>query len=207
MSLDVTGSVVVWLAVLSGILTMLGTAYGLFLAVTQRRMDTNNRLNEAALIAVRRAEAAVVRPLLRERLLAIVEADGDPSTHPTLNAWQRRARTFAALQRSMTLTDAEKHTAHRYAVNNLVSHLRRIPNPPLCVETQQELNRHAVRLSELVENAYNIRPRLGAELIRALGEFARGTDFSVPLTTTPMAMESLLLPPSPQTSSTTESYV
>jgi hypothetical protein len=32
---DVTGVVIVWLAVLIGILTNLGTAYGLFLAVKQ----------------------------------------------------------------------------------------------------------------------------------------------------------------------------
>lgn len=195
MSLDVAGSLVVWLAILSGILTILGTTYGLFLAVTQRRMDTNNRLNEAALISVRRAEAAIVRPILRERLLSVIEADSDDLSPVMLDAWQRRARTFAALQRSMSLSDTEKHTAHRYAINNLVSHLRRTPNPPLRVQTQGELNRHAVRLSELVENAYNLRPRLGAELIRSLGEFARGIDVSVPLTA-PLTMKSSP-PPSP----------
>jgi hypothetical protein len=180
MSLDVTSSIAVWLAVLSGVVTILGTLYGLFLAVTQRRMDMNARLNDAALIAVRRSEAAVVRPLLRERLLAVVDATetttNNTSMSSGIDSWQRRARTFAALQRSMSLTEVEKHMAHEYALNNLVSYLRRTPNPPLRVQTQSELNRHAVRLSELIENAYNLRPRLGTELIHALGEFARGVD-------------------------------
>ncbi len=76
----------------------------------------------------------------------------------------------------MALTESEKHAAHRHALNNLVAQLRRSSHPPLRVRSPRELQKHSVRLSELIENAYNMRLRPGADLIRSLGEFCRGVD-------------------------------
>lgn len=177
-------AVTTWLAVLTGGLTIAGSVYGFVVNMTQRRMDASRRLNDAAAVAVRRTEGAVVRPLLRDRLQdAIVDhaaaamatrgMDGGP--HADEDRFVARMKLFVELQRRMSLTEAEKNEAHRAAVSNLVTQLRLSPHPPIPVKTERDLEQHAVRLSELIESAYNQRPRPGGDMIRSLAEFCNGT--------------------------------
>jgi hypothetical protein len=172
-----TIGITIWLAIMTGCITFLGTSYGLYLTVSQHRIETAVRLHEAAAIAVRRAEAAVVRPLLRDRMLTMIEETTGGATSGGQGGGggsvvRARMLLFAALQRRLVLSASEKQDAHQYAVGDLVTQLRRNPNPPLRVKTSADLDRHAVRLSELVENAFNLRPRLSTEMIRALGDFS-----------------------------------
>ena len=57
----------VWFGIATGIVTILGTLYGIWREWQIRRQQQATRLATAAASAVRRAEATVVRPLLTDR--------------------------------------------------------------------------------------------------------------------------------------------
>lgn len=172
-----------WLAVLTGVLTITGTLYGYLSNLKHRRIDRSRRLNEAAAVAVRRTEGSLIRPMLRTRLHETVVEHASAMTRmrgPGIGDFPDdpllvRMQLFVSLQRRMALTETEKNEAHRTAVSNLVAHLRLSPHSPISIKTTKDLERNSVRLSELIENAYNLRPRPGGEMIRSLAEFCLGT--------------------------------
>lgn len=114
-------SVQVWMAVVVGACTALATAYGMYRTWQQRRQEGVQRLAQAAQLAVRRTESAYVRPILHERLemclmrfasahRRILE-DGDSD-----DIMRTRFLLFCELQRTVRLTDEERHAAQTMAV-------------------------------------------------------------------------------------------
>lgn len=170
--------VTIWLSVLTGAATVVGTLYGVFMSQKQRHRDGEQRMRVLADIAVRRTEAAFVRPIIRQRMLTVLtqEEDNANSNHSSDGggALHRRVRLFVALEKGIRLTEPEKASAHRSAINHLVVLLRAAPNPPLNINGESQMRRHAVYLSGLIEAAYGLRPRLAAEAIRSVGEFCHG---------------------------------
>jgi hypothetical protein len=65
-------SIGVWLAIATGVVTGLGTMFAIWREWQQFRQNQVARLNSAAIVAVRRTEAAVVRPLLTLRMMDAV---------------------------------------------------------------------------------------------------------------------------------------
>ena len=172
MSVEQTAGV--WIAILVGAVTALGTLYGIYHTWQQWRQDRVHRLSQAALLAVRRTEATFVRPILRERLrTAVLDFLIQHPDHAV--DLRMRMLLFCELQRSVGLTEEEKRTAHTTAVNHLVTILRTVPAPPLHVHSDANVRRHNGRLGEQIENAYSVRPRPSATLIEQLGRFVRPT--------------------------------
>jgi hypothetical protein len=159
----------VWIAIATGIVSVMAAVYGLYREWQTYRQNQSQRLSSAAAVAVRRAEAAVVRPLLGARL---VDGIGTfVARHPDLDPIRFRTLLYADLQRCVRLTDEEKHLARETAVNNLIGLLRAMPSPPLCLHTDGQVTRHRGRLSELVETAYSLRARPSGDMIHGLGSF------------------------------------
>jgi hypothetical protein len=90
-------TVALCMGVITGVLTAVVTAYGLHRTWQDRRREQRARLADAARVAVRITDAAYVRPLLRARLEACVQAFlivPDPDHHATT----ARLRLFCRLQ-------------------------------------------------------------------------------------------------------------
>lgn len=175
--MDAAIGLTVWLPLLTGILTAVATVYGLHRTWQDRRREQRARLADAARVAVRIAEAAYVRPLLRERLTAAVYAflgerprgnDDRHHHHPTT----ARLLLFCRLQAAVGLNPEEKVTARTRAYNELVELLRGMPHPPVSVSGDGALKRARPRLFRAIEVAYNLTPRPSAALIAELGAFA-----------------------------------
>jgi hypothetical protein len=167
-----TDTVGVWIAIATGIVTVMAAAYGMYREWQAYRQNQSQRLSSAAAVAVRRSEAAVVRPLLGARLV-----DGIASfvtQHPNLDPLRFRTLLYADLQRCVRLTEEEKHVARETAVNNLIGLLRVMPAPPLRVHTDDQVRRQRGRLGELVETAYSMRVRPSGDMIQGLGTFCGG---------------------------------
>ena len=165
----------IWVAVSAGIVTAVATLYGIYREWQAYRQNQTVRLSNAAMVAVRRAEANVVRPLLRDRMAATVQrvlettsrcVDETPS-----DSARFRARLFCELHSGMRLTEAEKRTAHTTATNNLIAALRVMPSPPLRVDTDEQVTKHDGLLQELAENAYSTRLRPSVDLLQQLSLF------------------------------------
>lgn len=167
-----TTDVNLWIAVCTGALTFVASSYGMFRTFQQRRLDAEKRLFDAATVAVRRVEAAYVRPILRNRSLMVInELIQHP--HASSDPLIFRMNLFCALQHRVCLTAVEKEIAHQTAVDNLVEQLRGMPNPPLRVGKDPQ--QHQARLGGLVEIAYNMRPRPSGDMIQQLGGFCCST--------------------------------
>ena len=74
----------IWVAVVTGIVTGLGAIYGLWREWQSYRQNQTQRLSNAATVAVRRAEASIMRPLLGERLIDTIKTF--VTKYPSLNA-------------------------------------------------------------------------------------------------------------------------
>lgn len=165
MSTDVTG-IGAWVAIITGAVGIVVAVYGAYQAWQGRRLERAARLNDAASVAVRKVEAVYARPIMQGRLDAVVrrwshanETDAD------------RMLLFCDLQREVRLDSVEKAEAQRRSVENLVDALRVMPSPPLRVRTAADVQRHEGRLCEVIEGAYQLRPRLSASVIREFAQF------------------------------------
>lgn len=163
----------VWVAVSTGIVTALGALYGVYREWQAYRQNQVQRLANAAMVAVRRAEANLVRPLLRERMTDTIQRF---ATRPAprgdgLNEVTFRVLLFCELHDGMRLTDAEKKQAHTVATNHLIAALRAMPSPPVHVYTDSQVTKHSGLLQELVENAYSTRIRPNTDLLQQLALF------------------------------------
>lgn len=173
--MEATTALTVWLPLFAGVLTIVVTLYGLHRTSQDRRREQRARLADAARVAVRLAEAAYVRPLLRTRLVESVcvflgerpRAGG--TFHHSATA---RLLLFCRLQGEVRLMPDEKRTARTHAYNELVELLRGMPHPPVRVKGDRALAVAEPRLFRAIEVAYNLTPRPAAALIAELGGFA-----------------------------------
>lgn len=130
-------------------------------------------MNEAAAIAVRQTEGKYVRPILKDRLvelLQILATDCAASSDPL----HYRIQIFTTLQQRMGLSSEEKQTAKKKAVQFLVDHLRSVPNPPIHVQTDADVAKQRGKLDELIETAYNLRPRPHTDMLTSFAMFCHG---------------------------------
>lgn len=160
-----------WVAIAVGIVTAVGTLYGVYREWQAYRQNQAQRLSSAAAVAVRRAEANVVRPLLRDRMADTVKTFVTSETGRARDPVSYRALLFCALHTGMRLTDEEKQQAHITATNNLIAALRVMPSPPLRVASDAQVRKHNGLLQELVENAYSARLRPSIDLLQQLALF------------------------------------
>lgn len=167
-------SAAIWIGVLTAVVTVLGSLYTIYREWQQWRQNQARRLDDAATVAVRRTEASFVRPRLTDRLGHALTTF--VATHPTDDPVRFRTLLFAELNRRVRLTEDEKTEARETGVRNLVSAMRTAPSPPLKVFTAEQVQEHRGRLLELVENAYGLRPRASADLIRQLANFCAAGD-------------------------------
>lgn len=168
----------VWIAVAAGIVTGFATAYGMYREWQTYRQNQTQRLTNAAAVAVRRAEANVVRPLLRDRMAATVKRFVELTT--TTDERSFRTLLFCELHTGMRLTEEEKRLAHVTATNHLIDILRSVPAPPLRVHNDRQVSKHNGLLQELVENAYSQRMRPSVDLLQQLALFTGITGVPVP---------------------------
>ena len=171
-------SATVCMAVLTGTLTLVVSAYGLWRTVRDRRVRRLERLLQAANVAVRQTDASVVRPLLRERLMEAVDHAAAHYGH--LDPLHYRLHLLVTMQRTIGLTPDQKRTALDHAVERLVALVRLLPNPPLRLPDDAAVARHRGRLEELVEVAYNLRPRPAGDIVATVGQFCRGVFAAAP---------------------------
>lgn len=166
-----TDTVGPWIAVAAGVCGVVTAVYGLYRSWQTRRQERLARLLEAAAVAVRKTEAAYVRPRLRAKMEAVLLRYAAPGATADPAHTRGRMVLFCDLQREVCLDGGEKAAAHHHAVTNLVDALRTMPSPPLGVRGDREAARHAGRLGELVEGAYHLRTRPSAGLIREFADF------------------------------------
>ena len=163
-------SVGVWLAIATGVVTGLGTSFAIWREWQAYRQNQVTRLGSAATVAVRRTEAAVVRPLLSERMSTIVARF--VQEHQGLGHTHFRTLLFCDLYDSLRLSETEKELAKKTAVNHLVDLLRAMPSPPIRIKTDGQLKKHWHAITEQVETAYSLRPRPAAELLGQMAQFS-----------------------------------
>ena len=173
---DWMGPVGVWVAVGTGIVTGLAALFGLYREWWTFRQRQADRLLDAATVAVRRAEATIVRPLLRQRLTEALGRAVEDYRH--LDALRFRVLLFRDLQCALYLTDGEKRLANDTAVNLLVAQLRAMPSPPLRVDSDRDTARANRRLRELVETTYSLRRRPNVDMLQQLAYFCGNTPTS-----------------------------
>ena len=162
----------VWFGIATGIVTILGTLYGIWREWQIRRQQQATRLATAAASAVRRAEATVVRPLLTDRM-------GDTISlfvqqHPSEDPTRFRTLLFRHLQQSMQLSEEEKLLAKQTAVNILITTLQGMPSAPVRVKSDDDINKNMKKINEAVETAYGLRPRPTVEMLNNLATFCGG---------------------------------
>lgn len=172
-----TGGLAVWLPLVTGLLTVVVTVYGLHRTWQDRRRERRARLADLARVAVRVTEATYVRPLLRGRLEASVRRFLGDHEHRRGAAAQGRPSTarlllFCQLLDDVGLTPEEKAEARTRAFNQLVDLLRGSPSPPVNVRGDARLARETPRLFRALELAYNLCPRPAQAMIADLGAFA-----------------------------------
>ena len=159
----------VWLGVMTGIVTGLGSAFAIWREWQTYRQNQITRLSNAAMTAVRRTEANVVRPLLAERMSDTIEKF--ITIHKQEDTVRFRVLLFSDLYRNMRLTEDEKKVAKATAVNHLIEILRGMPSTPLKIVTEEQLNKQIRTIQEQIENAYSSRPRPTIDLLQHIGMF------------------------------------
>ena len=104
--------------------------------------------------------------------------------NPPADAVRFRTLLFAHLHRRVRLTSDEKHIAKQTAINDLITLLRSIPNPPVHVKTDGQVRKQEGRLTEQIETAYTLRmrpsqaggqPAPSFDLMQSLATFIGGT--------------------------------
>ena len=133
------------------------------------RQNQVTRLNTAAMVAVRRTEAQIVRPILSERMAVCIGSFTD--NHPDLDPLRFRVLLFRELHQQMRLGEEEKSRARINAINHLVDILQVMPHPPVKVKTDKQVSKQQGCLHECIETAYSLRPRPSAELLEQLAVF------------------------------------
>ena len=169
MSDSLSVNIGVWLGVMTGMVTGLGAAFAMWREWQTYRQNQITRLSNAAITAVRRTEANVVRPLLAERMSETIEKF--ITLHKQEDSVRFRVLLFSELYRHMRLTEDEKQVARATAVNHLIEILRGMPSPPLRIVTEDQLNKQIRNIQEQIENAYSSRPRPTIDLLQHLGTF------------------------------------
>lgn len=152
-------------------LTLGVTLVGLTAFLVTRALDAWHRwtadqtaaLERHAALAVRHADATYVRPLLRRRLRECLWGAAAGADD--------RAALYDRLVAHVTLRPAERWTAHTLAFEALVDGLRAARPPVLRLDTEARLRRATPRLRQELERACAARPRPGAAMIAALGDF------------------------------------
>ena len=162
-----------WIAVITGIITAFAALFGLYREWVAFRERQATRLTNAAVVAVRRAEAVIIRPVLQQRFAdAVLRFAEGPGR--TLDPVRFRPLLFREVQCTVAITADEKRLAHDTAVNFLLDLLRTMPNTPLRVQTDAQVSRANRRLHELVETAYSLRTRPVVDLMQLFAVFCGG---------------------------------
>ena len=169
MSDSLSVNIGVWLGVMTGMVTGLGAAFAMWREWQTYRQNQITRLSNAAITAVRRTEANVVRPLLAERMSETIEKF--ITLHKQEDSVRFRVLLFSELYRHMRLTEDEKQVARATAINHLIEILRGMPSPPLRIVTEDQLNKQIRNIQEQIENAYSSRPRPTIDLLQHIGTF------------------------------------
>lgn len=163
-------SVTIWLPLLTGIITIMVTLYGLYRNRMERQRQRQEVLSQLAVTAVRITGSAYVRPLLKLRLMALVE-DASNRRLPTEDYTLWRMAMFCKLQLQVRLTDEEKHQARERSYTYLLETLRRMPDPPLDISSVKKKAMHQGKMYREIEKAYNLSPQQSNSLIMDLGAF------------------------------------
>lgn len=164
----------IWIVIATGLAATMGSFYGMYKEWQQRRINQTTRLNEAAMLAVRNAEASFVRPLLTDRLAETLQrfttqhVDDPDHLH-------FRALLFVELHRSVRINKDEKAHAKLVATNLFVSIMKCMPNAPIKIHTTADEVHHAGRISEVLEIAYGIRTRPSVDLMQQVAGFCSGS--------------------------------
>ena len=184
-----------WLAILTGVITALATLYGLWREWQAYRQNQALRLSNAAMVAVRRTEASLVRPRLGERLADTVQRFTLTNASNPLGPVPYRALLFGELQRNMRLPEEDKRLAKTTATNHLITSIKApmisvavlcailqgLPSPPLRLYTDDQINQHIHTLHEQIENAYGLRLRPSLDLVQQLVYFCGSTSLPTPV--------------------------
>ena len=152
MSSSWEGSIGIWLAIATGVITGLGTAFGVWREWQIYRQNQITRLNNAAIVAVRRSEATVVRPILINRMSDVISEF--VQTHNNIDTSRFRVLLFKELYARVRMSEEEKHLAKSTAIHYLIDILQSMPSPPLRIKTERQLSRNSRAVHELVETAY-----------------------------------------------------
>lgn len=166
----------IWIVIATGVVAIMGSLYGLYKEWQQRRINQTVRLNDAAMLAVRNAEASFVRPLLTNRLAETLkqfttEHIDDP------DHLHFRALLFVELHRGVQISKDEKAHAKLLATNVFISIMKCMPNPPIKIHTDADEIQHAGRISEVLELAYSLRTRPSVDLMQQVAVFCSGATF------------------------------
>ena len=172
---DMSDDVGYWIAVITGIVTCFVTLYGMWREWQAFRQNQTNRLSTAATVAVRRTDAAYVRPLLTGRMSDTINAF--LPSHPGEDALRFRTLLFRNLVLSMQLTSrsgvvpppvarrtknasqSERPPTISFICCNPFACIPKgngpsIPSPPIRVRSDAEIHRNMQKLEEQIETAY-----------------------------------------------------
>lgn len=163
-------SVTIWLPLMTGIITILLTLFGIYKGRQDRRKQRQLLLAQLAVVAVRLTGATYVRPRLKERIEIIIEDEGSKRS-PNVDNDVWRMRLFCRLQRDVGLTTAEKSEARTISFNNLVNSIRSHATPPIDINSDKKLNQCTGLLYHEVETAYNLNPQQSNVMIMDLAAF------------------------------------
>jgi len=169
MSTDVlTESTTIWLPLVTGIITLILTLFGMWHGWLKRRQERRDCVTQLSNTAVRLTESSFVRPILKERIEVVI---GNQSAFEN-NSPLWRMKLFCELRRTVCLTKAEKTEARVRAFNSLVDQIRGHIPPPLKLKTDEDLTKNTPLLYAEIENAFNLNPQPANRMIMDLGTFA-----------------------------------
>ena len=172
------------LPVLTGVIGIAVSVYGLVRARRDALVSRWARLLDVAGVAIRQSEAQVVRPILRHRMIEALHLSL-ARRHEYPDALHYRIHLLAALEGHIGLQREEKERAFDTALQFLVALLRTMPKPPLEVPTDADVDVHRGELIHVIEVAYNLRPRATAERVRIIGEFCHNITSDPPPSASP----------------------
>lgn len=169
-----TDSIGAWIAISSSILAGALALYGVWQAWQQNRLSQSKRLSTAATVAVRRTEAVYVRPTLLLKFTNTLERwMGRGSASPSLTEIERM-HLYCELCREVKLTGEEKQQANTMAITTLREALATMVSTPMVISDPIR-PREQHRLAELVEEAYQLRPRVSASVVHEFNQFCPST--------------------------------
>lgn len=161
-------STTIWLPLVTGIITLILTLFGVWHGWLKRRQERRECVAQLSSIAVRLTESSFVRPILKERIEGVISKQ--PVSENNSSLW--RMKLFCELQRTVGLTTTEKAEARVRAFNSLVDQIRGHVPPPMKLKTDQDLTENTPKLYAEIENAFNLNPQPANRMITDLGTFA-----------------------------------